>query len=91
MPEPATGKKKNEKSKKDEGGKTDGKEDKDEGDELKSQLESAIIREKPNFHWDDVAGLEGAKAALREAVILPVKFPKMFEDSGIKPWRGILM
>ena len=28
--------------------------------------------------WDDVAGLEGAKDALKEAVILPVKFPQFF-------------
>lgn len=34
--------------------------------------------EKPNVQWDDVAGLEGAKEALKEAVILPVKFPHLF-------------
>ena len=28
--------------------------------------------------WDDVAGLEGAKDALKEAVILPVKYPQFF-------------
>ena len=37
--------------------------------------------EKPNVRWDDVAELEGAKAALKEAVILPIKFPHLF--SGI--------
>jgi hypothetical protein len=30
------------------------------------------------LQWDDVAGLEGAKEALKEAVILPVKFPQFF-------------
>ena len=34
--------------------------------------------EKPNIRWDDVAGLNGAKEALKEAVILPVKFPHLF-------------
>ena len=34
--------------------------------------------EKPNVSWDDVAGLETAKEALKEAVILPVKFPHLF-------------
>ena len=34
--------------------------------------------EKPNIKWDDVAGLEQAKEALKEAVILPVKFPHIF-------------
>ena len=30
------------------------------------------------LQWDDVAGLEGAKDALKEAVILPVKLPQFF-------------
>lgn len=39
----------------------------------------AIVAEKPNVRWDDVAGLEGAKEALKEAVILPIKFPHLFK------------
>jgi vacuolar protein-sorting-associated protein 4 len=38
-----------------------------------------------------VSGLEEAKSALKEAVILPIKFPDMFKDGLIKPWKGILM
>ena len=38
----------------------------------------AIVMEKPNIKWDDVAGLEEAKEALKEAVILPIKFPHLF-------------
>ncbi len=34
--------------------------------------------EKPNVKWDDVAGLELAKESLKEAVILPIKFPHLF-------------
>ena len=41
-------------------------------------LAGAIVVEKPNVSWDDVAGLNGAKEALKEAVILPVKFPHLF-------------
>ena len=49
----------------------------DELDKMKSSLGNAILEEKPNVKWDDVAGLEGAKDALKEAVILPVKFPQV--------------
>lgn len=45
---------------------------------LRAGLNSAIIRENPNVKWNDVAGLESAKQALQEAVILPVKFPQFF-------------
>ena len=38
----------------------------------------AILSEKPNVHWDDVAGLTIAKETLKEAVILPVKFPHFY-------------
>ena len=46
--------------------------------------------EKPNVQWSDVAGLESAKEALKEAVILPIKFPHLFTGKR-KPWRGILL
>ncbi|RVW37034.1 Protein suppressor of K(+) transport growth defect 1 [Vitis vinifera] len=47
---------------------------------LRAGLNSAIITEKPNVQWSDVAGLESAKQALQEAVILPVKFPQFFTE-----------
>ena len=56
--------------------KEDEKED-DEKAKLKGQLSSAIVTEKPNVKWDDVAGLAQAKEALKEAVILPRKFPQV--------------
>ena len=51
----------------------------------------AIIMEKPDIKWEDVAGLEGAKDSLKEAVIMPVKFPKMFSKGKRKAWNGILL
>jgi len=61
-----------------------------ESKKMRTGLESAILSETPNVKWDDVAGLEGAKASLKEAVILPIKFPHLFTGRRT-PWRGILL
>ncbi|XP_066996603.2 vacuolar protein sorting-associated protein 4 [Anabrus simplex] len=57
---------------------------------LLAKLEGAIVLEKPDVKWSDVAGLEMAKEALKEAVILPIKFPHLFTGKRI-PWKGILL
>ncbi|EUC67165.1 vacuolar sorting ATPase Vps4 [Rhizoctonia solani AG-3 Rhs1AP] len=71
-----------------------GSNDDEDGDpdvkKLRAGLSSAILTETPNVKWDDVAGLEGAKEALKEAVILPIKFPHLFTGKRT-PWKGILM
>lgn len=61
-----------------------------EKERMQSQLGAAILTEKPNVKWDDVAGLGAAKDALKEAVILPQRFPQMFTGKR-KPWKGILL
>lgn len=66
------------KSKPKNGGGGGGEGDDSENVKLRAGLNSAIVREKPNVKWNDVAGLESAKQALQEAVILPVKFPQFF-------------
>ncbi|KAN0121419.1 P-loop containing nucleoside triphosphate hydrolase protein [Russula decolorans] len=77
------------------GGESKKKDDED-GDQdpevkkLRAGLTSAILVDKPNIRWDDVAGLEVAKEALKEAVILPIKFPHLFTGKRT-PWRGILL
>jgi len=68
----------------------------EEGDEdadnkkLRGALAGAILTDKPNIKWEDVAGLEAAKEALKEAVILPIKFPHLFTGKR-QPWKGILL
>lgn len=66
--------------KKDEGGDEEQK-------KLRGALASAIVSEKPNVKWDDVAGLEQAKSTLKEAVILPARFPQLFTGKR-RPWKG---
>lgn len=70
------------------------KEDEDGEDpdskKLRSALAGAILSDKPNVQWEDVAGLETAKEALKEAVILPIKFPHLFTGKR-QPWKGILL
>mmetsp|Transcript_20666 Transcript_20666/g.43699 ORF Transcript_20666/g.43699 Transcript_20666/m.43699 type:complete len:434 (+) Transcript_20666:11-1312(+) len=67
-----------------------GEEEGGESKKFKAALEGAILREKPNVKWDDVAGLFKAKENLKEAVIMPLKFPHMFKTIR-RPWKGILL
>ncbi|ELP85005.1 vacuolar protein sorting-associating protein 4A, putative [Entamoeba invadens IP1] len=67
--------------------------DKDKASEDQGRADAvsgSVLKDKPNVHWDDVIGLEKAKEALQEAVILPIKFPQLFTDKR-KPWTGILL
>jgi vacuolar protein-sorting-associated protein 4 len=59
-------------------------------DEISDAISSVIVKEKPNVKWEDVAGMEEAKAALREAIILPMSRPDLFKGAR-KPWKGVLM
>jgi vacuolar protein-sorting-associated protein 4 len=62
----------------------------DDGDDLDDSIEDAIVSEKPDVNLSDVAGLEDAKTALREAIVLPLLRPDLFTGSR-QPWRGILL
>ncbi|CAF1109139.1 unnamed protein product [Rotaria sordida] len=67
--------------------------DDDSGDpdrrRMMQKFEGAIVTD-PKVTFDDVVGLDQAKEALKEAVILPVKFPQLFQGKR-KPWAGILL
>ena len=65
-------------------------ESKDPNSELKKALGTAIVIEKPNVKWEDVAGLEKAKDMLMETIILHSKSPQLF-GARIGPWTAILL
>ena len=62
----------------------------DDSKKLRNALSGAILQERPNVRWEDIAGLEGAKETLKEAVVLPIKFPNLFQGKR-QAWKGILL
>eukprot|EP00616_Rhizochromulina_sp_CCMP1243_P000478 CAMPEP_0118986538 /NCGR_PEP_ID=MMETSP1173-20130426/42330_1 /TAXON_ID=1034831 /ORGANISM="Rhizochromulina marina cf, Strain CCMP1243" /LENGTH=552 /DNA_ID=CAMNT_0006937327 /DNA_START=49 /DNA_END=1707 /DNA_ORIENTATION=- len=49
-----------------------------------------IYLENPNVRWSDVVSLDGAKRLLKEAVVMPVKYPQLFTGF-LSPWQGVLL
>ncbi|KAK2361464.1 AAA-type ATPase family protein [Trifolium repens] len=57
---------------------------------LVEMINTAIVDRSPSVRWDDVGGLEKAKQALMEMVILPTKRRDLF--TGLRrPARGLLL
>ncbi len=54
-------------------------------------VESLVIIEKPTVKWNQVGGLSKQINEVKEVIELPLKNPKLFEDIGIKPPKGILL
>ena len=54
-----------------------------EKQKLRGALSGAVVSEKPNIKWDDVAGLDQAKESLKETVILPTRFPQVRISFGV--------
>jgi transitional endoplasmic reticulum ATPase len=50
-----------------------------------------VYIEVPNVRWDEIGGLEQAKAELMESVEWPIRSPDAFKRMGIKPPKGILL
>ncbi|XP_050370797.1 uncharacterized protein LOC126788826 isoform X2 [Argentina anserina] len=49
-----------------------------------------IVRGDPDVKWETIKGLENAKRLLKEAVVMPIKYPKYFTGL-LSPWKGILL
>ncbi|AWR94540.1 CDC48 family AAA ATPase [Acidianus brierleyi] len=50
-----------------------------------------VYVEVPTVHWTDIGGLDLVKQQLREAVEWPMRYPGIFEKTGIRPPKGILL
>lgn len=80
---PSTGREENRKDKKAESVKgVDSK--------IVQMIEDDIVDRSPGVKWDDIAGLERAKQALKEMVILPTLRSDLFQGLR-KPARGLLL
>lgn len=50
-----------------------------------------VYAETPNVHWDDVGGLNDAKAALQQAIEFPLHYRDLFAQANLAPPKGILL
>lgn len=50
-----------------------------------------VFTEVADVTWDDVGGMEAAKAALREAVEWPLRYAPVLAHAGAQPAKGILL
>ncbi|PPS01208.1 hypothetical protein GOBAR_AA19456 [Gossypium barbadense] len=57
---------------------------------LGESLSRDIVRGNPDVKWESIKGLESAKRLLKEAVVMPIKYPKYFTGL-LSPWKGILL
>ncbi|PHT90015.1 Katanin p60 ATPase-containing subunit A-like 2 [Capsicum annuum] len=57
---------------------------------LGESLARDILRGNPDVKWESIKGLETAKRLLKEAVVMPIKYPKYFKGL-LTPWKGILL
>ena len=61
-----------------------------EEQELIDMISGTIVTESPKVYWEDIAGLDNVKQALREAIVLPIAKPELFTGAR-RPWSGILL
>ncbi len=53
--------------------------------------EAVEVIAKPVLSWNDVAGLDDVKDALKEAIELPLKHPELLKEYGVKASKGVLL
>ncbi|CAK9858664.1 unnamed protein product [Sphagnum jensenii] len=58
--------------------------------ELAESITRDIVRGDLDVQWSSIKGLENAKRLLKEAVVMPIKYPQYFTGL-LTPWKGILL
>ena len=53
-------------------------------------IQNEIINVNPGVNFGNIVGLDEAKRLLKEAVLMPLKYPHFFEGI-LEPWKGILL
>ena len=61
-----------------------------ESNQRTEAISSTIQESKHHYTFDNVAGLEHVKQTLRESLLLPAKFPALFQGCRL-PWRSLLL
>jgi vacuolar protein-sorting-associated protein 4 len=64
-------------------------EDEEKVKQAPNELQQCVIR-NTTTRWSDVAGLDDAIRALKEAAVLPVTHPHLFNKDR-RPWRAVLL
>jgi vacuolar protein-sorting-associated protein 4 len=57
---------------------------------LVGAMSSTMLTDKPNVPWDSIAGLDNCKQVLKEAAVLPFRFPSHFKGNRIA-WNAVLL
>ncbi len=58
--------------------------------QLAAVIQRDILLAHPNVKWDDIIELHEAKLLLKEAVVMPIKYPQFFTGL-LAPWKGVLL
>lgn len=58
--------------------------------DLAMTIQREICTANPNVTFQDIVGLDEAKRLLKEAVLIPMKYPHLFTGL-LEPWKGILL
>ncbi|KAF0298760.1 Katanin p60 ATPase-containing subunit A-like 2 [Amphibalanus amphitrite] len=50
-----------------------------------------LFLDEPGVRWEHIVGLESAKRVVREAVVYPLRYPRLFAGPLVAPWRALLL